>query len=133
MVRVYSNHAYYQYLTKYSPSFLRRHEQLQYWQIGRGSGFERLLKKFATDHLGTEEMISMTYYTPTWVIKLSNRLMWCGTMYYWLYCNHLLGEQARIWNVAERNNPSEQYTMNTQPLKYERIYAIDKSRHHLQI
>lgn len=126
MVRVYSNHAYYQYLTKYSPEFLRRTQSLQYHLLGRGSGFERLVRKFSCDHLGTEEVMGFRYLAPVWFVKISNRMMWSFTAYYWIYCMHCLGDQGQLWNVASKNAPNEQYDTGMQPFKYERIYALDK-------
>ena len=72
--------------------------------------------------------MTLKYLSPVWVVRLSNRLIWSGTIYYWIYFNHLLGEQGRIFNVAEKQNPADGHTMNTQPIKYERMYALDRPR-----
>ena len=71
-------------------------------------------------------MWTFTYYAPVWFVRLNNRLMWGLTFTYWVYFNHLLFEQGRIFNVAEKSNPSLGYGGGEVPFKYERIYALHR-------
>lgn len=127
MVRVSSTHSYYKYLEKYTPGFLRKYQSSNYYKLGRGSAFKTLVMKYSCDHLGTEEDHSVTHKTPIWMVNLSHRLAWAGSIYYFIYLSLFLGDQHLIFNSVDIEYDSQRKGENDLPFRYETIYFVDNA------
>lgn len=80
----------------------------------------------ACDSLNTEEEHSVIHKTPTWLTKLSNRLAWAGTVFYFLYLSIFLGDQHAVFQTTSKGVNSQPYGDGEVATRYEMIYFLER-------
>ena len=84
------------------------------------------MQKYTCDHLGTEEEHSVVHKTPIWLVNLSHRLAWAGTLYYFIYMSFFLGDQHQILNVLEKDSNNAGTNDTDIPFRYEQLYFLQR-------
>ena len=90
------------------------------------SAFKVLVQKMGCDSLNTEEEHSVIHKTPFWLTKLSNRLAWAGTIFYFIYLSIFLGDQHAVFNTVTKSVADQPYNDGEVPTRYEMIYFLEK-------
>lgn len=90
------------------------------------SAFNSLVQKMACDSLNTEEEHSVNHKTPSWLIKLSNRLAWAGSIFYFIYLSIMLGDQHAIFQTTSKSYNDQPYADGEIPSRYEMIYFLER-------